>query len=374
VAPHDSKAKLLNRTNMTVFTLILLISISFVMQMPKTQAATPNPSPNPGLQDKALAFLRDVIQLDMSKYTLTLNKEFTTAEHLFFNLDLTDKGIFDVSGGNAIFSFYNGVLGSCSLSSGYGGLLYLHPEIDPFNATLGMVQRYQVWTNDSQVQEMANMLQRVGSERNATEVSGNLTLRLSVQRYTQYVFCNTFNGADYTGLTIFRGGPDLDISDSRVYQKIGDTSINIPKEQAVNIAENYVKNYYSYNVTLGNGTALTVSNLNVTGVQAISLQTTVKENSTLYPYWSIQLNVSNMQPSGLKGVIVTIWANDGKVTSVYNWSDYDIGPLLTSFFFFPMYSSLIFCVTLAVIFAVAIVVVLLFVLGKNKKSAVAKKL
>ena len=233
---YCSKSKLINRTNLSVFTLILLLSIPLAAQVPKTQAATPNP----GLQEKALSFLRDVTQLDMSKYTLTLNDKFSESNHLFFNLNSASTGIFNFGGsGNGIFTFYDGVLGSCSLSSGYGGLLYLHPELDSFNATLGMVERYQTWTNDSQVQEMANLLKQVGSERNATEASGNLTLRLSVQRYTEYAFYNTFNGADYTGLKIFLGGVDLDFSDSRVYQKIGDTTINVSKEQAIRIAMLY---------------------------------------------------------------------------------------------------------------------------------------
>jgi hypothetical protein len=83
-------------------------------------------------------------------------------------------------------------------------------------------------------------------------------------------------------LTILRGA-DLDFTDSIVYEKIGDTSFNISQEQAIAIAENYAKNYYSYNVSLENRTRTTVSNFNVTGVYATSLQSTVKENSTLYP-------------------------------------------------------------------------------------------
>lgn len=361
---YHNRAKLLKPIKLSVFTLILLISLPLVAQMPKTQAATPNP----GLQDKAMSFLSEVIQLDMAKYTVTLNSKYSGAEHLFFDLNLADRGIFDLNSGNAIFTFYDGVLGSCSLSSGYGGLLYLHPELDPFNATLGMVQRYQAWTTDSQVQEMANLLQRVGSERNATEVSGNLTLRLLVYRYTQYEFYNTFNGADYTGLSIFRGGPDLDFRDSRVFQKIGDTSINISKEQAIRIAEDYLKTY-TVNATFANGTTITVTDLNVTGVYSAIIQTSVRENSTLYPEWNIQLNISNMPAPGLQGIGVWIWANDGTVRSAYQFSNVNIGPLLSSLFFFPLYSSLLMGLVFFVFCAVTIIIVLVFVLKKSREPA-----
>ncbi len=366
---HPDGVKLAHFRKVSVFVLILLISISLVAQMPKTQAATPNP----GLQEKALSFLRDVIQLDMSKYTLTLNDKFSESNHLFFNLDLANMSPFDFGGsGNAIFSFYDGVLGSCSLSSGYGGLLYLHPELDYFNATLGMVERYQMWTNDSQVQEMADLLKQAGSERNATEVSGNLTLRLSVQRYTQYAFYNTFNGADYTGLTIFRGGPDLDFSDSRVYEKIGDTNINVSKEQAIRIAEDYLKTYTA-NATFANGTTISVTDLNVTGVNGAILQTTLKDNSTLYPEWNIQLNVSNMPARGLQGIGVWIWANDGTVIGAYQYTNADFTSLFNALFFFPLYSSLLFGLIFAVIFAVALIVVLIFVFRKSNHNADEKK-
>src|SRR5208283_2972449 len=175
---------------------------------------------------------------------------------------------------------YDGVLGFCSLSPSIGGLQYLQPKQDRFDETLGIVERYQAWTNDSQVQEMANLLRTVGSERNVTEASGNLTLGIYSGNYAQYIFYNTFNGVDYTGLTVFMSSSYVDFSDSRVFEKIGDTTINVSEEQAVDIAKNYLKTY-SYNATLGNGTRVTVSNLNVTGVDSTSLQTGIRENSTL---------------------------------------------------------------------------------------------
>jgi hypothetical protein len=365
VPSHHSRAKLLNKTNMTVFTLILLISISLVAQTPKTKAATPDS----GLSDKAMAFLRDVVQLDMSKYIFTLNDKYTEGQHLFYKLDSANSNPFEFTlGGDIVFNFYNGALGSCMISPpGLGGLIFLHPEVDQFNSTLGIVQRYQAWTNDSQVQEMANLLQKVGLEKNATEISGNLTLRILVTRYTHYDFYNTFNGADYTGLSIFRSSTNLDLTDSRVFEKIGDTNINISKEQAINIAENTVKNY-SFNATLGNQTKISVSNLNVTGVYRATLQTAIRQNSTLYPYWDIQLTVNNI-PTGtaLQGIGVNIWANDGTVSSVYHWVDADIGPLLSSLFFFPMYSSLLMGMVFFIFCAVAIVIVLVFVLKKNQE-------
>ena len=179
------RSKLLTRTKLLVFTLILLISIPLAAQTPKTQATTPNPSPNPGMQDKALSFLRDVIQLDMSKYIFTLDLKYTETEHLFYHMDYANANPFNFGlEGDIVFNFHNGTLSSCSISPpSQDNLIFLHPQ-DQYNSTLGIVQRYHAWTNDSQVQEMANLLQKVGSEKNVTQVSGNLKLQISVTRYT----------------------------------------------------------------------------------------------------------------------------------------------------------------------------------------------
>ena len=80
---------------------------------------------------------------------------------------------------------------------------------------------------------MVNLLNRVSSLRNTTETSDNITLRISAfTYYTEYRFNYTFNIV-----------ANLDFDDNRSYEKIGDTSINVSREQAITIAENYAKNY-----------------------------------------------------------------------------------------------------------------------------------
>ena len=76
---------------------------------------------------------------------------------------------------------------------------------------------------------------------------------------------------------------DVFFDDYRVWQKIGNTSINITQDQAIQIAEDAVKRY-SYNHTFGNGTIVPISNLNVTGVYRTSLSSTLRDEfNTLSP-------------------------------------------------------------------------------------------
>ena len=136
-----------------------------------------------------------------------------------------------------------------------------------------------------------------------------------------YKFSNTFSGVDYTGLSLTFSGNYFYFADSRMTKTIGDTNIYVSKDEAIKIAEDYVRNY-SYTRQFSNGTKVTVSNLNVTGVGTVSLGTrvynpnvnmTAFENAPLSPYWYIQVNVNNI--ANFAGIAVSVSATDGTVAS-----------------------------------------------------------
>ena len=92
---------------------------------------------------------------------------------------------------------------------------------------------------------------------------------------------------------------------------------------------------YSYPHDFGNGTSVVVSNLNVTGISYANLPANPSypsmesiENSKLFPYLDVRVNVSNMSARGLEGIGVVILANDVTVASSYQFSNTDIGSLL----------------------------------------------
>jgi len=161
---------------------------------------------------------------------------------------------------------------------------------------------------------MAKMFSKVGSIHNATEFSGNLTMKIVVYPSSIFVkFSNTINDVDYTGLRITNGSfGSFYFDDSRTYLTMGDTNIDISKEQAIMIAKDYVLNNFSFNGAI-------VHDLNVTSVGTVQLTTRVDNptgdyiNGTISPYWYISVNVENMPRDGLEGVIVEVSANDGTV-------------------------------------------------------------
>jgi hypothetical protein len=240
-----------------------------------------------------------------------------------------------------------------------------------------MVEKYQSWLNDSQVQEMVNLLGKVGSVRNATEFSGNQTFKIVVYSpsYFVYKFSNTFSGVDYTGISFTFSGGYIDFDDSRMYKTIGDTTIYVPREEAIRIAEDFVRNY-SYTRAFSNGTKETISNLNVTGVGGVSLGTrvfnpndniTALKNAPLSPYWYIQVNVNNI--ANLAGVAVSVSATDGTVASSINvGKPFDFSPV-NRFVFISLLETL---ATLIIVVGIILVLVAVaIVVNKRRLSYVA---
>jgi hypothetical protein len=371
---HNGRASLHNLGKLCVFMLIVLISVPLLMYAPKAQAIDSTPN----LEDKALSFLDDVIQLDMSKYKVTLYENESNGNHLFYKLNPNTQSQFG-SDTNAIFSFYNGILGSCDLSPGIEGLMYKQPFTDRFNVTLGIVQRFESWANDSWVKGMEDLMVKVGSEKNTFQVSANESLRITVlsDGFGQYKFSNYLDGLEYTGVFVGMGNSssgDVFFTDSRAFYTIGNTTINVSRDQAISIAEDYVKNN-SYKHIFGNGTSTDVSNLNVTGISFANLAINqgyapmelIGNSNVLFPFWDIRVNVNNMPARGLQGIGVMILANNGTVVSSYKVSNMDIGPLL-NLLFFPVTASLLSTLALIIAIPIVIVVVLVVVLKKHQEK------
>lgn len=346
------------RAKKLAFIFVILLMLLVVTQVPRSQALSSSS------EEKALYFLSEVIGLDMSKYSAQVilhSQENNGKEHITIRLNSFLSGQID-----AEFMFFEGKLGTCILNPPFGSLLYSQSNPDQINATRHILENYQHWLNDSQVQEMINLLSKVSLIRNATDFSGNLTFKIVVYSpsYVVYKFTNTFYDVAYTGLSITFGSNIFYFDDSRAYKTIGDTNIYVSKEDAINIAENYVKNYSS-TYTLANGTRVAISNLNVSGVGPIILSTRVSnpsdnqtkiENAPLSPFWYIPVNVNNV--INLEAVAVSVSATDGTVPSstlVANPYFYFGNPPYIPQFF----PNLIFLLlALFVIFAIAIVAVI----------------
>jgi hypothetical protein len=357
----------LKTKELTVLLCILLLVLPLAI-LPSITQATPR------LQDKAFRFLTDVIGVDMSSYKISYaNGNIPPDNTLSYTLEPAKEIVFSGRSGYVSFSFYNDSLTSCSFIPGTISQPYLHPNSDRFNQTLVIMQAYSSWINDSLGQQMIDLLKKAGSEKDLFVVSGNLSLRISIwQSLVQYRFSSYLNGVEYSGVAVgfenSNGGVFFD--DYRVWQKIGDTTVNITQDQAIRIAQDALKGY-TLKYSFGNGTILPISNLDVTGVYGTRLLSNVMGNSTLYPLYAVELNVTGL-PTKSVGVGVSVRANDGAIQSIHQLYIPTNSPSPTSWFpslrFSDSFVDFLRTSFVVVCFSAAIVVVVLIMVLRHKKT------
>ena len=96
---------------------------------------------------------------------------------------------------------------------------------------------------------------------------------------------------------------------------MGNTNVNFSKQQAIQVAEDYVRNL-SYELNYGNGSVITVKGLIVNETDTTAtLSTTSQYSATLYPYWSVQVPLVRNYPAETYAVTVGVWAGNGTIFS-----------------------------------------------------------
>ena len=170
---------------------------------------------------------------------------------------------------------------------------------------------------------MIDMLSNVNSVKNTTITSDNLKLTVTHIDATGTFFgdsidfrwVQTFNGCDYLSVNIyFKDGVFSGFIDHRAVYTIGDTSVNISKEQAKKIAMDAIKTY-SYNMS----DDWVVTGFNVTEEQVVAvLQPQIREYNVLYPVWSVTLPLNGTWPGSVRELLVEIWADSGEVRFVHH--------------------------------------------------------
>ncbi len=312
--------------------IIALFSLSIFVNSPLTLPPashgliqTQIPVVNAITKDRALDFIENVLPLDISKYNVTLIQDEVsspfqpddpTIEIMDYVLESSESKL-DVS-----CAFTNDVLTGCILSVANGSVLPVQTSSNLIDTARLFLVKYQAFTGDN-LTEMMNTLSLTDGTKSLTVISGNVKLNLQNvdigNEEIDTIFCwlYTFNGVDYTALGVtFRNGVFYALRDDRSLYKIGNTDVNITKEQAIDIAMKYVQNY-SYTGVTGsdeNPQYVEIGGFNITKENITAeLNTYPRESSTLYPYWSVQLPLTETYPGNIWALQVSIWADSGEV-------------------------------------------------------------
>ncbi|MEM2082061.1 MAG: hypothetical protein QXP44_02915 [Candidatus Bathyarchaeia archaeon] len=276
-------------------------------------------------EGKAIDFIKNVLPIDSSKYNITLRnygapelpdigyyKQSPIEQEIFtYSLKSKDSAL------DVICAFSNKILTIGSMYVVEGSVISDRQYSNLLDAAKDFLKKYQAYSKLDST-EMINMLSNVDPSKNATVTSGVLKLTVTHQDLSgtwfgdsvDFRWVQTFNGCDYLAVDLaFRDGVFSNIIDHRQLYSIGNTAVNISKEQAVKIAMEYVKNY-SYEIAEG----VWISDFNVTEERTVAnLVPTVREANVLYPYWSITLYLNQTYPGSVTSLLLGIWADSGEV-------------------------------------------------------------
>lgn len=312
----------MNRTKMATCVLLVLFSTSTFAALNVVHASVETPVDT----EEVLMFLKDVVQLDMSKYEARLSTKATNYWSWFGEVAHTSgQYVLDSTsiGGTSIltvtFTFWDQELVSCAYYEvSQGPTLYSRqPATDLINAASDFLQRYQTYTGDAQLTQMRSTIDGVKVTSNMTKTIDSLKLEVlfeerSHDNKTLFSWSNTLNSADYSRLRLeFRNGEFSEFGDDRSFYKLGSSEVNISREEAVSIALERVKSYsYPYN------------DEKITGFEIVEEQIRSKpsflnrtERMVLYPCWIVDLPLNRIYPDSVAYIKVLIWADKGEVIS-----------------------------------------------------------
>jgi hypothetical protein len=342
------------------FGFILALVISLPAALPLATAQNnPNPatsqppfpieinSPNPDqlkIRAEALDSITSLLDLDISQYNVTLIKDILfspqvihkdqglTLENLEYNLTSSDgRGlelIEQFSGGSIVYCHIDHYGGS---SKGPATPYYLHDLPSSLSEktalTLNRLINFKNAHNQSSstIQLIPQMLGNISLDqmrdtlntatagpRSVSVNRDNIKIEVKVNNIrTEVSFVPSYGGIDYPGkisIDFSNNTGDLNIlSDTTSIYKIGDTSINISRDEAINMAWNIATNKTSVHI-VGVGDVL----IQFVKNPLVNLEGSVRDNMTAFPLYSIRIPTDKTYYT-MEGLEVGIWADNGQV-------------------------------------------------------------
>ena len=273
--------------------------------------------------DKSLKFLSDIVQINFSKYQVTLlsrtvedRSDLGDAVEEIFKYSLVDgdsKIDMVLRFRNNHFSLYQ-----ISILEGFPPYApaYVQSKIpDIVNVTGDFIERYKSVANDPYLDEFNKVLS-AATETNTEVTMGNTKLRIAINGdNAEVALLYTANGFDYPAKSlrlVFQNHALQEIDDDWFLYKVDSTKVNIYRDEAIQIARNAAQNFE------WNASGVQVSNFNILSepVSALFFPHPRTEPLTLVPYWYITLYLDREYPGGVSSITVGVWADTGEVANI----------------------------------------------------------
>jgi hypothetical protein len=331
---HKMEVKKMAKTKkvllITVILSVLFISSAYAVLTPNARAAEIN------IQQKGLDMTKNVVGLDLSKYTVT-QKEDTTdqqatylglipQENVKYNL-VSDSGELTV-----LYTFAEGKLQMIQVLDNFGKpITNKLPNVAPKMA-YDFLSDYEAYTANPLYGELKSTLNNVDAGKNLTKTEGNTVLEITtIDDYTNFKWYYTANGAiapysKFISLSFKNGFLSAFVDNWQLYD-VGNSNIKLSKEDAANMALEAARSH-TWNGKLEDDT-LYATKFNSSNIKWVSLtfdnslgiNNTRSENPlVLYPVWHVGIALDKWYGQ-LYGVVVDIWADTGEVRDVQEaWS------------------------------------------------------
>jgi DNA-binding transcriptional ArsR family regulator len=273
--------------------------------------------------ERAITILRDVVQIDITKYQTTLlsdtvenRSDLGGAVEEILQYSLTRYG----SKLDIVLRFRNNhfSLYQLSLLEGVPPYEPIYTQPQPtgiLEATRNLIERYKSSTNEPYLEEMSQLLASA-SKTNNEQTLGNTKLSVTINGDNAVVLLlYTANGADFAAKSlrlVFQKQVLQELSDDWFFYDIGSTQVNVSREQAIQIARNAAKDFK------WSADGEQVSNFNVLNepASAVFFPHSRTEPLILVPYWYVTLYLDREYPGGVNSIAVGVWADTGEVANI----------------------------------------------------------
>ena len=270
--------------------------------------------------DKAIIFLRDVIQIDITEYQATLLSNTVESRSdlggvveqiLRYSLTNSESKI------DVVFRFRNSKLSRYQVSLFEGSPIYAQAQ--PYNildAAKNLLQRFRLYEDASYLEEMSKILASVNETENIEITEGNTKLKVSISGdNAEVLWLYTENGVDFSPKSlslVFENHILKELTDGWFLFTIGSTEVNISNEEAIQIARNAVQDF----TWEADGAVVSGFSVLEEPVSAVFHPTLREEGLALVPYWEVTLYLDKAYPGGVNRLVVGIWADNGEVRRI----------------------------------------------------------
>lgn len=312
------------RVSLKRFNLALVLALVLALLL------TQFPRVYPGelsIQEKVFTFLRDVVRLDMTKYTMNLlgsavglppgpNPEMYSWIYALKSNESELKVVCD---------FKDGALVWCNLYPLKGSPIFTQPFTNALDEAKGFLERYQAYSGASHIQQLRSMLDTVSELTPMTKTEGNIRLEIKIEIEKDWIFTQwmkAVNGITNTYDVVelhFRNGAFELFCDFWNRYPIGSDEVKVGKEEAIRIAKEKVLEYIRK--TVGEEAASSYAFLS-----EYAFLTMQPRGGALYPHWEVLLELNKWVLSEGKAFRVSVWADTGEVPYIAYSGSYGGAP------------------------------------------------